>query len=254
MKFCVTWSSKLKQIEDLPLRNHCINYKAWKKFTKKTAPSRNYLHTLLDLLEFELHKLNGIFEKEVRKLFPGSSYIEFKSLLCINNDHASTSKTCRKQKILDLATFSELNKTTIYKICKRFDKRFQVTLYKTWLKTQTQRLYSGYNILGGFWTRRLGLELKENKSEPCPICFDDAPSTMIMLSCGHTVCKSCLMSYHGLSGMRGTFLNIVNYKMEVEHKHLLCPYCRSKTPYSGFDEYHIIPHTMSQKFLSQINH
>lgn len=250
MKFSVSWASEWRQIENYSLKADCIEYKKWKKFTKKVAPSRDYLHSLIAMLDYELCRINTRNKTEIRHLFPKSIPLLPSVIAC---SRAKTPTDTRHQHMIDLMRFINLNRTCFYKICKRFDKRFKTTIYRKWLREKTNQPFV-FNILGGFWVRRLEIELKGNRVEACPICFDENPTTSIMLSCGHTFCKSCLLSFHEINGRRGTFLNIVSYKKCVEGKSFSCPMCRSNHPYLDFDEYHVIPHNHSHSFLHSIDH
>jgi hypothetical protein len=124
-------------------------------------------------------------------------------------------------------------------------------MYKKWLSEIMSKATPSF--LGGFWIKRLEYELAGH-TDVCPICLGEEMTISLILSCGHTICSECLVAVHGVSGKRGTFLNIIHHLQEHEKKKMSCPICRNNDPYNAFDEFHVIPLETSTKFLTSINH
>jgi len=198
MKFLRTWLSISGNLP-LILQNSCISYKKWKKYTKN--PPNN----ILKLLELECKQVDHTFKKLYHNLFYPSCF----------------SKSFDKE---DIKQFAELNKTCIYKICKRLDKRIEpcpCTL--SWLKLVKNNFK--YSFLGGMEMTSLNIIIPTE----CEICLNQV-NRIIIAKCGHYVCFDCFVRMYDLSGVKGEIHNLILYG--DYWRKINCPFCRIQRPFS----------------------
>jgi hypothetical protein len=185
--------------ESLPyqLQKHCIQYKKWKKYTK--SPPKNIIKSL----EHECKLVDRIFHK-------------------IYHDYNHPIFFCRVTYTReDIQKFVELNKTCIYKICKRLDKKIQSNT-KKWLLDVKQNLR--FKFLGGTEITSLNIKFPTE----CPICFESV-NRIIIARCGHYLCFDCMENLYHLHGQNGKVYNLI-YNADYNNT-VNCPFCRISYPF-----------------------
>ena len=145
--------------------------------------------------------------------------------------NATTSCKCGGFKIepevnpRELIEFATLNTTAIYKICKKLQKR-GVASFDTY---NTLRNKHHFAFMGSGELTLLRLKAAAALDEPldeCPICLEDAPSKIAVMTCGHWVCWTCLDSMTNIQKIKGTLNNrILNASLRTS-----CPVCRKHDP------------------------
>jgi hypothetical protein len=150
MKFGSFWKQHVELLPD-DLRIVCLSYKKWKKLAKgdHEIDVRN--------LEKECEVTSNTLCELVKLVNTQKSTLS----MCISHE--------RKIDPHELFMFADLNKTCLYKICKRIDKRLNTTTYKEWYKKH----YSSYKFNYGLYYTRLMLHDEKTKIEECPICLED---------------------------------------------------------------------------------
>ncbi len=199
MKFLRTWSTISNNLP-VTLQNACISYKKWKKYSKN--PPNN----IINLLELECKKVDQIFKKYYHNLYYP---------LCFS----------KQQSKEDIQQFADLNKTCIYKICKRLDKRI-IPCPSTieWL-TKIKNSFK-FAFLGGIEVTSLTITIPSE----CPICLEEVEK-IIISKCGHYVCFDCLIKMYELNGVKGEMHNLIHYGDYC--RKLNCPICRIQRPFSS---------------------
>ena len=134
MKYNRLWH-ELNDMLPSNLQKHCINYKNWKKISKNNTDPDVIL-----ALNKRCKQIDKVFISECKTI---SS--------CFNHTHT----------IDDLLDFAMLNKKTVYKICKRLDKRTKSHSAMHWLNHS--RRY--FQFINGFWLNHLESS-KYYKSDP----------------------------------------------------------------------------------------
>ena len=223
MKFGSIWK---QQINELPinLQSTVLSYKKWKKISKL-----NYNENLLKTLEEESKNINNIIKNNYNN-FNINNIIKLK---CCNSNIEKISKK-------DLYLYIMLNKTTLYKICKRIDKRNNFNLFMTWLNKNYKTFYFNYGL---YYTRTL-FENNEMQDVICPICLCDLEVTIknpiLIMNCGHLMCFDCILQYYNISKNHGTLKNLISY-----HDHYLkpmnCPECREDYPFYNMNYLNVGP-------------
>jgi hypothetical protein len=217
-------------METLPskLANATLSYKKWKKRSKVIKD----ISTNLAKLGRECNKVNTIFLTETKLYLSGRRG-------CFHNFISPS----------DILQFAQVNKTAMYKICKRLDKRGLTYGAMQWYnKIVGDR---SFDFIGGFWLERLRIEVNRRSIDPCPVCFQefDAKSTFVFSNCCHMICWDCFITHAKIKGKRGT----VNNVLQSYCPNVLCPMCRSSNAYFNIRKFNIIPSTNSY-LLEEIVH
>jgi hypothetical protein len=108
------------------------------------------------------------------------------------------------------ARLCDLNKRTMYKICKKIDKRLLKkgsAARSFYAKSVSQQ---AFRFLGG--TDLVHIQIQKHKPE-CPVCFDVLTTDCVVTKCCHAFCKGCAERMWADSS-----------------KKMLCPICRSPCP------------------------
>ncbi len=204
MKYSQHWK---KEMDLLPmfLKHYCIHYKRWKKCINTPHKSNTYI----DILEKDCLHVDNIFTMY---------YNSYSKLNCF-------------LKIIDkslLLRFAILNKTTVYKICKRLDKLVNPSPNALqWMNMVQTKLK--YNFLGGYMLTSLSIKLPIE----CDICFHNV-NHIAVSKCGHYMCIECLEDMYKMRGKKGTFQNLVD-SFYSEHKLTCCPFCRYNQPFTKIE-------------------
>jgi hypothetical protein len=223
MKYCVIWK---KSLESLPiqLRASCIPYKTWKKLSKgKTKNEKE----LLELLHRQCKTTSDTFRRFAKMIFRKHTFLGFFYRRTMRPDVSAD----------ELLMYAKLNKTTLYKICKRLDKRSHVKIFQSWLNTN----YHNYSFNNGVYLTRLNIMTNNCATTECPIClmeFDDE-TPRIITQCGHIMCNECLSNLFHLKGRRGILNNLIAVT-DIE-EHIQCPVCRHEHPCIGMSSANIWP-------------
>ena len=198
MKFLRTWIAITNNLP-ITLKNSCISYKKWKKYTKN--PPNN----IVNLLAIECKKVDIIFKKYYNHLYHPTCFSKYES----------------KE---DIKQFANLNKICLYKICKRLDKRIKpCPNILTWLINIKNNFK--YSFLGGIEITSLNIKLPLE----CQICFNDVEK-VIIAKCGHYMCFDCLIKIYDLNGLKGKIHNLIFYGNY--YRSINCPFCRISKPFS----------------------
>lgn len=230
MKFNETWNEEYKKLPP-DLQRHCLLYKKWKKLSK-TELERKHVQTL----EQECIKASMVLQNMLHKIYKDNCG------LCFIQKHVPVSEH-------DLLTYAKLNKTTLYKICKRLDKRQQSKKFMIWFEQH----YKMYSFNYGSVLTFLMMEDGKDCDYTCPICLEDIQSTspFIILRCGHIMCWHCFSDFYDIHGKKGLISSIVS-NVDAKKKRS-CPTCRCPRPGEGIGRLNIWPQRASS-LLKTINH
>lgn len=260
MKFGKYWT---EHNDELPkkLQQKTLSYKKWKKTTPEIH-SENILQNLTDECTIAS---NTIIESIKNK--------KKQSLSCIFNINYQSFDT------IQLYQYALLNKQTLYKICKRLDKKFECTQYKTWL----QNHYNDFAFNGGMYYTKLYLESNseylsgksskysegssaselrrifiESSENECPICLEGMETSgnlpFIITNCGHMICYPCTLLMYNITPMyRGRLSVLIDRRNMDNGNEQCCPVCRSHTFMNKIKYINIWPPTC-KKILDKIDH
>jgi hypothetical protein len=186
------------------LSENCLDYKRWKKYAKRPPDNSN----IVRLLEHECERVDSVFRKHYRRCVRTK-----RSCLCQSNS------VCKE----DILLFAELNRNTLYKICKRLDKRVSPKpMTIDWLVRVRKELK--FKFICGVEATTLNMTFPTK----CPVCFDDV-NEVVISKCGHILCVTCLESMYEMNGVKGTYHNIISCKDSEKARR--CPSCRTYRPF-----------------------
>ena len=186
MKYGQYWKQEVKNLPE-GLSKNIINYKAYKKLIKKNTSVCMLMDTLM---------------KDAMKA-----------------DHCFKMTT----KCAGLYKFAELNSTSLYKICKKAQKKTKDDKALKWLqRVHNQRLFS---FVSGIKKTELVIQQSADCVRECPVCFDEVDSTIIM-HCGHTLCLGCVKDMLKVKNTKGTIYNVIAHGLYVNVRGASCPLCR----------------------------
>lgn len=190
MKFGKSWKSARECLPDR-LQSHVINYKTYKKETKRKS-----IPLILEQLKQDVKRINQFWKYGSRTF---------------SND--------------TLLSFIKLNKTSLYKVCKRADKRFQTSSFIEWHGHYKASMLAG--VFGNFVQKRIEYKDPHMCLDICPICLDEDCKESILMCCGHMVCVPCLKEMLGVQKCIGTLTNVIAYGRSLNRAHGNCQVCRS---------------------------
>lgn len=227
MKFCREWKTRSNAITSKALTKYVINYKRWKKLTKRETNG----FKLYNLLDREVACADKVFRTSIDAHRHPLRHMYW----CIRYPHTS-SQTFIEQ----LYEFSILNRTCTYKICKRLDKRFKTSMFMQWFLHSAQQQYC---LLGrNHKTKWLEICVKgTDVIDECPVCLDEK-CKWVLTSCGHVVCYDCVLGMLMLKSncdQKGTLYNLVSNYEYTMYDACKCPVCRCRT---AFRKYITIKH------------
>lgn len=206
MKFNKYWSDEASQLP-IWLNQSCIQYKRWKKLKTDDVDIQN---RLLD----EINRVDKTFKSNKK-------YIEY-PFLCFTKQVSNE----------ELYRFAMLNRTCVSKLVKRFDKRFH-THYKDWWMEQR----NSFSFCKDFELKLLEIRWHGYKEE-CPICLNVPETELVVLECGHVLCKDCVKSLLHINKYNGSFENLVKYANY--HTPYKCPCCRLFMPLRSINHKQVI--------------
>lgn len=228
MKFGSKWKAAVANLP-LPLQKSCLSYKKWKKLSKGCDATGS-----LALLEKDCQQTNKVFKACFRILHKEPMCSGMFSLCLLKHNTYRTHITPE-----DLYAFAQLNKTALYKICKRMDKRQHVDAYRSWLHSH----YHEYLFNYGLYIKRLSLEASPDISDSCPVCFKEIQKStsepFIITRCGHVFCLDCILSIYGIKGTKGTLRNLIAYA--EYNRVVMCPICRTLQPCNRISSTNVWP-------------
>ena len=245
MKFGAQWKQSVAELPE-SLREAAISYKAWKKRVKPGAdplPPEDFLGTLKD----ECERVNRRFLERVRsgvagggarrRWRRGSAGGSCGGGCSVSPDDADD----EREALAKTYAFAMLNRTCVYKLCKKYDKVLRRRDASPWFRGALGA--GAYAFLNSAELKRLELELYGAK-EPCPVCLEETPSpaepAAFILSCGHTMCVSCVRDLYGVRRVRGTLYNVLSYG-RYHSPSVRCPMCRAPDPLGAISELNIYP-------------
>ena len=215
MKYGKTWAA---QVQSLPivLQDLSISYKKWKQVSSNIPAD-----ILMQQLEKECNVVSKTFERHAKLLLnpDGNGCSCIFRMFCCNKtvDVATTAE--------DILLYATINKTTLYKICKRLDKRNADGghAFIKWFNTKNTFVSSMYFT---------ALTMQTKTDCECPVCLDPVSGDLlfIIFKCGHYVCYNCLLGLYGIRGYNGTLKDALAYNAE----NAKCPLCRVAHPCRKF--------------------
>jgi hypothetical protein len=257
MKFGAQWKQSVAELPE-SLREAAISYKAWKKRVKAGAdplPPEDFLGTLKD----ECERVNRRFLERVRAgvapkrrrrrggsgggggFCGGCGGGGFGSGGVAPDGADGAEGDAERDALAKTYAFAMLNRTCVYKLCKKYDKVLRRRAASPWFRGALGA--GAYAFLNSAELKRLELELY-GATEPCPVCLEETPSpaepAAFILSCGHTMCVSCVRDLYGVRRTRGTLYNVLSYG-RYHSPAVRCPMCRAPNPLGAISELNIYP-------------
>lgn len=151
--------------------------------------------------------------------------------------------------------FAALNRTTVYKVCKRIDKAAAAAEAatgaaadgadpkKAWLRWYADTRRSGlFAFMGGMQVSHLELALGRRPAH-CPICFaEGAPAThgadatdlhptFVVPICGHELCTDCVTRMYGSKGKLHNLVHTYTATHAMTDVGMHCCVCRHYAPF-----------------------
>lgn len=138
-----------------------------------------------------------------------------------------------------LLRLKTINRQSLYKICKRFDKKSGMeNVYTLWFQTIAKKKYDFLKI---DMAHRFLEWRVYNQKDACPICLEEDYNEFVIQKCGHVMCTDCIKQLAGsrrdqTTGVRGTLHNIIR---NLQYHHVChCPICRTSNALSRFKIVH----------------
>lgn len=265
MKFGAIWRDRVAALP-AALQQDVISYKALKK-TVKTAPP---VDAFLGRLQEACERVHRRFVRELNaRPFLGrrrsrgggggaaaccssAASVAAVAVTPTGGDDDGGVDPDRRE-LEQLYAFAELNRTCLYKICKRYDKRAGAGAGASpWCRDQFGR--GEYAFLNPLWLRRLELELYGLSGIECPVCLEGfaASGPALILNCGHLLCLPCTEEVYAVRKIRGTFYNrlaVAHYQRRTAPAR--CPLCRLHNPLEGIRGMNVYP-SDAARLLSEI--
>ena len=230
MKYGKYWKDQITVLP-LQLQKTSLSYKNWKKI--------------------DGHNENILFDLTNQCKTASEIIIEN-----INNESKSLSIfQCKKRTvdIVQLYKYALLNKQTLYKICKRLDKKNGSSQYSRWLREH----YNDYAFNSGIYYKKMELENTRfsSSSEECPICLEEINNKIpfFITNCGHMICYPCtLLMFNITPKYRGRISVLINRRILYGNEQC-CPVCRSPTFLSEIKYINVWP-SQCKSILDKIDH
>jgi len=238
MKFGAQWKQSVAELPE-SLREAAISYKAWKKRVKPGAdplPPEDFLGTLKD----ECERVNRRFLESLRadgRRRRGTGSCGGAGCAAVAPEDAEG----EREALAKTYAFATLNRTCVYKLCKKYDKVLRRRDASPWFRGALGA--GAYAFLNSAELKRLELDLY-GATEPCPVCLEETPSpaepAAFILTCGHTLCLSCVRDLYGVRRVRGTLYNVLSYG-RYRSPSVRCPMCRAPNPLGAISATNIYP-------------
>lgn len=228
MKFQKTWYLCFEQLPEY-FQLHTIHYKTYKKMIQKKSGGEVFEHLQSDvdrLVRF-IQTLENIYcNKNGGDEGRDGKKMSWSLVSCLGMGMIGAGGI-----IFDssnwgyILRFLSLNRTVIYKVCKKIDKVMVNRDAMTWLEQKRAEYVLGDRLSSH-------VLLKHNQEYECPICIENKNDKheCFVFNCGHIVCIPCFMSMHKIQGHRGTLRNTIIHIKHVmnSEKCIKCPLCRCK--------------------------
>lgn len=227
MKFAKHLKERLDEFETEEYREWSLPYKTLKK-SYITSSSDN--HIVEQLLLNTCMRIDSIFKSHWELAYDKrknqKNQIERKNGFCGRAScffgNIVAPSDCVNPK--ELVEFAALNSLALYKICKKLHKR-RVAPFDLYYKLRNQHRFA-FMGSGELTLLKLMLGEGEQCEDECPICFDENPKRVVVMTCGHWVCWTCLGSMTKINSIKGTLSNrLLNASLTAK-----CPVCRERDP------------------------
>lgn len=219
MKFSNQWKTSVEALPDY-LQSYVLVYKKWKKMSKFITNNEE----LLNRLTLEANDVDNILKHYINKIY------KKQLLACVSS---------KPLDINDIYNFAVLNKITLYKICKRLDKRHNCRIFREWLNNN----YNKYIFNTGLYMTKLYLDNPKINHDDveCPICYDSIKTDkpFIILECGHVLCLDCVLNMFNKNNHKA-LLFIIFHLDEYTNK-TKCPVCSKEKPLHDFCKNNVYP-------------
>jgi hypothetical protein len=204
MKYGKTWKTWLSNEGMNANYEYILSYSRWKK---------EIVHAPEQLI------LNITWQQELEKECKRVDHSLFRS---------SSLMICGRTPRVSPQIKSELcqwNAKTLYKICKKLQKKLQVPAMAWYTRTLAHHTF---HFAGSARSAFLLHQLNPSETS-CPICMEGGGETRtwIFQRCGHVLCKDCVVKYFALHRMKGTLYNLLAHVNPIA----TCPLCRMKYPF-----------------------
>lgn len=187
MKYGQYWKKELKTLPS-QVQKHIIDYKCYKKLIKTSVDSTYIMNKLME----DAKKADMFFKKS-------------------------------KNECDGLFKMAELNSTSLYKICKKTQKKNKDNYAMAWL----QYVHNKHMFAFVSGIKKTQLSIHNTESKECPICFEESNNVIIM-HCGHILCLDCVKNMLNVQQKRGTIYNLIAHGLySIQHRPS-CPFCRHK--------------------------
>ena len=170
------------------IRNKCVNYKQWKQ--RITYWKHNKIVPL---------NWKNMLTSECKRL---ERYL-----------HPSTCLKCFCGAADDIHTLSVINSMTMYKVCKKLEKKVGVPSM------------SFFKSLSAVYQFITFLPLVQYTNITCPVCNWKEHREFITTRCGHYMCKNCTYLKTGITGTYDFDIDIAEI-----HGIKVCPTCSDTNP------------------------
>lgn len=238
MKYGRTWEALRLELPPF-LQRSCLQYTQWKETIKAFVGPAD---VLLQQLEDDCERVSRAFTALARRRHRRRLLPRLLSAAGWCPCVAAVDRPCRAEDHNNKA-FAELNRTSLYKICKKIDKRLRPSPRALeWMATRSRELR--YPFLQGSELTSLVLTLPTD----CPVCLD-ACDKIAISRCGHVLCLECLEDMYDMRGRKGTYHNLISARERASDRAITCPLCRKARPFSSmmfwprtFPEQHRLVH------------
>ena len=204
MKYGKYWKSWICS-QDNSIQQHCIQYIKWKKDITHNPEKikKNWKKMLysdcknVDMYVFPLINCNSCFNLNKKVVL---------------NDNKTRLQLC------------EQNQTTLYKICKKIQKRLNIPALKFYNDLLKAHIY---DFTGS--AQRTALSLETNDKIDCLTCKNEQKDNkFIIMRCGHIIHKSCAFKLWNITPSDNTRKD--RYHLEKKSFEVNCPYCNEPVP------------------------
>jgi len=238
MKFGSVWRHTMATMPT-HLRDACLDYKKFKKLSKEPTTSVPIIKAILD---GDLHRTTHIFQTHLSGLqsrsppTPSTFLCSLFKKPCVTIATDSFPPTSISPN--ELYRFATFNTTTLYKICKRLDKRHQSTLFTQWYRKAINDkaiAFVNKNVQSYLAIHASSSNASSLPPEECPICFEDPTKDGLILDCGHILCTRCVLSMLGVSHRtKGTLHNLISHGTFYNPTRAKCPICRDPHAFTRY--------------------
>lgn len=205
MKYGKYWRSWICS-QDNSIQKHCIQYIKWKK-----AIMHNPDKIKKDWKNMLYHDCRNV-DVFLFPLIDCNSCFNFNKKDRILHDNKTRLQLC------------EQNKTTLYKVCKKMEKRLNIPALKFYNDLLKNHVY---DFTGS--AQKTVLSLESNEELTCPTCNNESKDkNYIIMRCGHTIHKSCAFKLWKIVPSGNVRKD--RYHLEKKSFEVKCPCCNDSLP------------------------